>query len=796
MSLEHYRDARAVLDTLGRQILAEGDKYSVAGRDLDEALQPVERALADEPTILVLDNCESVLPERGEPATEDCTAIFSLCKRLLEADPHTRLVFTTREPLPPPFAVTRRERELGALDRQDAIELVSEVMKQHGWIPPDDVSTTPQQIADLVEAVHCHARALVLLAPEVARRGVLGTTGDLRSLMTRLERSHPGDRENSLYASVELSLRRLSAESREHVRVLAVCQGSVHLAILGMLTGLEPDTVRELAAELIQVGLGADMGYGHLRLDPGLSPYLLGELADDEADTLRSRWAEAVAQLLGYLDGEQFKDARLARQLTLLELPNLLAMLDWLQPRWPPELIVSLASSVERLVAVLGRPQALARATRVREQAAQTLGDWSHARYLSEGSNIDRLLERGDLQAALTAAQQLLVDCQAAGEAAYPVAPYDIAMAYWRLGRVLQSGGAAEEALAPMEQAQRRFQELADAGDADAQRMASVAITETGDCFTKLGRLEEAAEAYEQAAELDRRENRLRDVATNKFQLGTVRLLQKRFEEAFEIYEEVRDASKALGEPHMEAVAWHQIGRVHQDAGRPEAAEQAFRQSLALRVRENDLTGQAETLNQLGNLSGSIGRLEEAAAFNRQAADVYVCLGNLAKEGIARSNLGDTLIKLRRYDEARREIQRAIECDRPYGHAAEPWKALSILENLERASDHAEAAQAARQQALETYLAYRRTGGYSQSNQAQLFALVAQAIRENNQDEARQVLDQLDTRPDAPSHFKALITLLQSILSGDRNPALAADPELNYANAAELQLLLESLSQA
>jgi tetratricopeptide (TPR) repeat protein len=613
VSLEHYRDDRAVLDTLGRQILPEGDKYSVAQyRDLDEALQPVERALADEPTIVVLDNCESVLPERGEPATEDSTAIFSLCKRLLEADPRTRLVFTTREPLPPPFAVARRERELGALDRQDAIELVSEVMKQHGWIPPDDVSTTPQQIADLVEAVNRHARALVLLAPEVARRGVLGTTGDLRSLMARLERAHPGDRENSLYASVELSLRRLSAESREHIRVLAVCEGGVNLAILGMLTRLEPDAVRELAAKLIEVGLGEDMGYGHLRLDPGLSPYLLGELTDDEVDALRSRWAEAMAQLTDYLYREQFKDAHLAAQLTLLELPNLLAMLDWLQPRRPPERMVGMASNLELLLSAMGRPQALARATRVREQAAQKLGDWSHARYRSESSNIDRLLERGDLQGAFTAAQQLLARCQAAGEAAYPEAPYDIAMAYFRVGRVMRWSGAAEDALAPLAQAQRRFQGLADTGNADAQRMAAVAITDTGDCLTNLGHLEEAAEAYEQAMELDRRENRLRDVATDKFQLGTVRLLQKRFEEALEIYEEARDAFRALGEPLQVAGIWHQIGMVHQDAGQPEAAEQAYRQSLAIRVRENDLAGQADTLNQLGSLFGSIGHLGPA----------------------------------------------------------------------------------------------------------------------------------------------------------------------------------------
>ena len=71
----------------------------------------------------------------------------------------------------------------------------------------------------VVEAVNRHARALVLLAREVARRGVKATTGDLRSLMAHLQRTHPGDRENSLYASVELSLRRLAKESRQHVRV-------------------------------------------------------------------------------------------------------------------------------------------------------------------------------------------------------------------------------------------------------------------------------------------------------------------------------------------------------------------------------------------------------------------------------------------------------------------------------------------------------------------------------------------------------------------------------------------------
>jgi tetratricopeptide (TPR) repeat protein len=796
VSLEHHRDARAVLDTLGHQLLPNGDKYSVAQfRDLKEALQPVERALADHPTIILLDNCESVLSEReGTAGCPQPAEIFSLCQRLLDADPRTRLVFTSRESLPAPFDQRGRDRELGALARTDAIELVSRVMAQEGLVPaPADPGSTPKEIEDLVEAVNRHARALVLLAPEVARRGVAATTANLRELMAELERKHPGDRENSLYASVELSLRRLPTASRERIKVLGVCHGSVHLPILAMLTGLEPDAARQLAIELIDVGLGEDMGYGHLRLDPGLPPYLLGEMAVAEVDATRLRWTEAMAQLTGFLYEQRSKDAQLAAQLTLLELPNLLAMLEWLQDQWLPERVVNLAHSVETLVANLGQPQALALATRVREQAAQRLGDWSHARNVTESADIDRLLERGELQTAHAAARQLLQRCLTAGETAYPRAAYDIASAHMKLGRVLKRGGAAEDALKALAEAQRRFQQLTDAGNASAEGMASGAITETGDCLRALGRLDKAAAAYEEAIERDKAKGRVRDVAVGKFQLGTVRMLQKRYREALDAYVEARDTFEALGEPGMVATAWHQIGMVHEQAGQFEPAEQAYRQSLAIRVRENDLAGQASSLGQLGNLYDAMGRLEEAATFYRQCGEVYVRLQDLASEGKSRSNLADTLIKLNRHDEARQELQRAIECIKPFGHASEPWKTWSTLENLERATGHAEAAHAARQQAIQSYLAYRRAGGVSQSNRAQLFALVVQAIQQNDLREARQLLSQLASRPDAPAFVKTLVAKLQALLAGDRNPALAADPELDNRDAAELQLLLEAL---
>ena len=197
-------------------------------------------------------------------------------------------------------------------------------------------------------------------------------------------------------------------------------------------------------------------------------------------------------------------------------------------------------------------------------------------------------------------------------------------------------------------------------------------------------------------------------------------------------------------------------------------------------------------LNELGNLYDRMGRLEEAATFSRQAADISARIHDLAHEGRCRNNIADTLIKLQRFDEARGELQRAIECNKPFGHAAEPWKTWDNLRKLEQAVGNPAAAANARAEAIRTYLAYRRDGGENQNPGAQLCALVAQAIQEGNITEVEQELaDYLE--PEAEPWAKAMIPALQAILCGSRDAALAEDPALEYDDAAELRLLLEEL---
>ena len=356
-------------------------------------------------------------------------------------------------------------------------------------------------------------------------------------------------------------------------------------------------------------------------------------------------------------------------------------------------------------------------------------------------------------------------------------------------------GGDAAAALVPLHEARSRFQSLADAGNRSAAGMVSAAITETGDCLIRLGRLDNAASAYEEALERKAKLGDRRSVAVNKGQLGTVRMLQRRYGEALAAYEDARQTFEQLGEPRYVAISWHQIGMVHQDADQHDQAEKAFQASLRINVETADRPGEAATLNELGNLYNSMGRLEEAVRFYRQAATVYGELNDPAKEGVTCSNLAGTLIQLGRPDEARREILRAIECKAPFGHAAQPWMTFTVLADLERAAGNTAAANAARQRAIDAYLAYRRDGGENLSGGAQIFDLVAQAIAGNQIPAAESQVAQREARADLPAYLKALLPKLKAILRGARDPSLAADPDLDYDDAAELQLLLEHLAR-
>ncbi len=836
VSLEQYTDARSMLDSLGRQLLPEGDKWSVAHyATLDEAQLHVDRALRDNATIIVVDNVESVLPNAFEPAeialsrekglgkgeledknyldsshpdllpdgegtntnkTDDNTfqLIADLLQQFLHADPATRLIFTSREPLSEPFAHRHRIAEIGALSPNDAIDLVSQVMKQEGLEPKyDDAGTTPEEITELVEAVGCHARALTLLAREIAKRGVRATTGNVQHLMAELDRKHPGDRENSLYASVELSLRRLPPDVRKLIKVLGVFHGGANLIVLSQMLGLEPEAVRDLTQELVEVGLGEMLDHHHLQLDPALPSYLLMQMDEAEREQAESAWAAGMWRLALIFHQQRSEAAEFAVRLILIELPNLLALLEWARRKVTAEELANYAGILEDLLANLGRPLTLARVVAVREQAAQALEDWNHTWFNTETNAVARLLDSGAVQSAYTAAQKLLQQTLKAGENAYPEIAYDTALAYHNVGLVLSRSGNVEAALQPLAEAKRRFQVLVDQGNTGAGHMLLSTVNLEAGCLGNLGQLERAKETYQECLKHAQKGSDMRSVALIKMDLGRIFQRQQRYHEALAKYSDALEAFEKLKDLRSVADTWLEIGIAHTDAGQFEQAEQPYRQALAISVQQKDRPREAGSLNELGLLYGLMNRREEAVSFCRQSAGIRAELKDFFSEGRARGNIAETLFKLGRYDEARQELQRAIECGRPYGHNAELWMYLDILHDVELASGNAQAAMQAREQAIGCFLAFRKDGGESSNPSVRLCKTVAEVIRAHFPSAIEPLIARVAEDVNTPARSRILHIKLQAILHGERDPALVDDPELYYQDAVELLLLLEAL---
>jgi tetratricopeptide (TPR) repeat protein len=547
-----------------------------------------------------------------------------------------------------------------------------------------------------------------------------------------------------------------------------------------------------VAQMLIGTGMAETQDYNYLRLDPALPAYLQLGMEQETFAQLEGAWAGAMQQLVGFLYQQSSQDSVLANNLTLLELPNLLALLDWLadllaQGDSSAEMVSDIAGRIEQLLANLNRPSALGKAVKLREESAGRIPEWGHIRFQNERLLIDRLLAAGQLQPAYEKAGALL---EKAKTADYQGADYDLAMATNLLGQVLDTAGQAAPALDLFVEAQQLFETLGERG----ANMASVLLGRQATALWKLGRLDEAAKTYEKQISRSEKQADFRSVAVGKGQLATVRMLQKKYVEAVAGHKEALAIFEAQGEPKMVATAWHMIGMVHQKAGDYESAEAAYRRSLEILSQNNDRAGQATTLTQLGNLYDVSKRLEEAIVFHRKAADIDVELGNVRDEGIDRNNIANLLIRIKRNDEARAEIMRAIECNRLFGHAAEPWKSFNILRQIEEATGDPAAARAAWVQARDAYLAYRRQGGYAAQGQGgNLVEHVIGLIAQKKVDEIEPLFNELMNDPSSSDSRKVIIQAMIKILNGSRDRALGDDPTLNYADAAEVLFLIERL---
>jgi len=299
-------------------------------------------------------------------------------------------------------------------------------------------------------------------------------------------------------------------------------------------------------------------------------------------------------------------------------------------------------------------------------------------------------------------------------------------------------------------------------------------------------------DAYKEAIKRFEELGDKRSTATSQERLGTTRMYQSRYSEALMLYEQARKIFETLNDMALVAGIWHKMGIVNRRTGYHQRGEETYKKALAIHVQQGNRSGEASVLNELGNLYDDMDRLEDAVVFYGRSGDIYAQLEDRLEEGKARSNTAIPLIRLKRYDQARRELERALQCKASLGDVAQPWKTWDILYHLELLTGNQETANAAKKKALQTYLSYRKAGGESQSPIAEIFRMVSDAIRQGRIASMIKDLPEILER-NADPHTQNLIPKLQSILNGNRDQALVDTRKLLYMDAAELQFLLDEL---
>jgi len=611
----------------------------------------------------------------------------------------------------------------------------------------------------------------------------------LAQIMGELHEQYPDDRERSLYASVELSLRRLPEDVRRAVDMLAVFHGGVNERVWEEMKQTESYSAgisfQKLQNELTRIGLAQVYPYGHMLLHPAIAPYLKTKLSTDSFATAKKKWAQGMLSLAKFLYDQLFENKHLTTKLTLLELPNLIALLAYTNQLKAAEGIVLIAGIIEDLLKNSGLRQILKQVISVQENAEKGLKALNNIKFYTAKRQVERLLEKGSLGAAQIIAKNLLKKSLNAGENAYPEAAYNIAEANILLGIILKKSAASESALNYLESAQLQFDKIGRNGDEKSQRMAYICLAEQGDCLRALGRLDESASIYEESIAFSEKHGDLRQAAAVKANLGWVRLDQKQYRKALKTYESAIELFESLNEPINVATGLHLMGMVHDKSGNYPAAETAYRNALRIRIQYNNISGEADSLLDLGTLLNKMGQLEEAVKCYRQATNIYVELGDLAKEGSGRNNLARTFISLKRYDEALQEIEQAIECLKPFGYSALPWNAWHILSTIEYARGNSKSAKVAREQAKALYMDFRRSGGGKYEVGVQVCSIVEAAIQSDEREKVEEILKQFGKE----SH--PLIKALQQILDGVRHMNVIVG--LEYDDEVNVRLLLEKL---
>ncbi|XOF34087.1 MAG: CHAT domain-containing protein [Candidatus Electrothrix sp. YB6] len=489
-----------------------GVTVSTLATVLDESLpdaEAAEVALKRMPTLLILDNLESLADGDGLPE------LLTAATRWSQAG-QSRVLLTSRQPdfnhpdYPTAGSFRHQCLHLKGLGEQDALDWFGKLMRP----PPEPKFGMPQRSAlvSLFEQVDFHPLSIGLLAAQLKER----RPAELGERLEALLEEQPADREDrTLLASLELSLERLPERCREWLPRLGVFQGGGLEEIVVKVAGMEeyPSEWSILRHYLNLSGLMLAERVAEsvfLRFHPTLAPALWQKLGKEEQDKLLEGYWQEYHRLSEGLYKLDDKNPNATRAVARCELPNLLRAVHVALQTGRAEESVDFAKNVNCFLWFFGMRRDAEELTEATSKAGGAVG--SQAWFLSRSNLGEQLWQNGQPVAAVQVVEDILAGLE-------KTSSYQRCITLHRLGRCCMAQSPAE--------AEQHFQqELAELAQLEqsegVRRQTGIAQTDMADVLTAQGRYTEAKAAYQAGLEIDEVLGNTRGVAVTKGQLGTL----------------------------------------------------------------------------------------------------------------------------------------------------------------------------------------------------------------------------------------------------------------------------------
>jgi tetratricopeptide (TPR) repeat protein len=746
---------------------------TVLGRTLRDA-GAATAALAEVPTLLILDNCET-LDRDPEPRREllDAAVAWS------EAG-QSRVLLTTRHPdlAHPAYPSQESQRcrylRLEGLEPEDALAWFQALAQ----LPPVPQVPLParEALLALFAKVGWHPLSVGVLARELKGRRLAELGERLEALL------HEAD--SPLMASLTLSLERLAPEAHPWLPRLGVFQGGAFEDALLTITEIPemqwPPLRRGLAyTGLLHVESVPGVHPPFLQFDPTLALALWERLAPEAQVHLAARHRQVYYDLSCVLYTQDAQDVHVARTIAERELPNLLGAVSGavaVGETWAADF----AHHVTWFLDAFGRTRDRAQLIALAQAAAGEVGSRSWYRIRSDYGT--QLYNAGRYREAVVVFQEILPHL---GED--PSLEGCVTLA--RLGQCAFYQGQAAQAAALYRQA------LTVGGQLEPSRAVrrDLAVLQ-GDLAAALaaqGDYPGAQAAYEAALATAQELEDLRSTAIIRGQLGSLALQQGALAEAERRFREAIEAFQGFHEPANEAVGWHQLGVVYQEAKRWDDAEQAYREAARLQESLGDQLGAAGTWHQLGRVLHDAGKLQEVEAWYRKALEGFRAASNRFDESSALINLADLLQhQPERLAEAHELAAAALAIKNTLDPAAaEIWKTYAILAAITDREGQASEARAFRRKAREAWAGFKGARHVLRQAGPLIAAVVAAVANPERHPALESALEEESERGRG-----LLVAALRRVLDGERDADGLCEP-LEYQEAHIMHTILQGIEE-